>query len=356
MTGFAIPYEADDFPPGVPAAGQLPCSWSGLLRSAISLAGSTVGSGRIRSSWLPGTALEFAWRAALVGANLRQHRRHMRPLLQTAQYRRLDPSEKGAVSFFLGQVSAKHFAEHILHAPVFARVDEAMQAAGLPLTGRRPDFYGWGPTVGVFAIEAKGRSGLWSNPTMQKAKQQAQDLPPVLGGGAHSAVAHMAYFERREWKAWLLDPPLRRRQGNGPSLEAVLIAYYQPFARLLDERAAGNVAGHDGAVYDMAELPEVDLRIGLRRDLREAFVLPGLTDEERGAKLRLGLADLRRELTSQENLAQHVAVSLQRAAQLAEDEDDTGRSAGADGVLLEAGPSWNPEVMALEPSERRPSR
>jgi len=109
-------------------------------------------------------------------------------------------------------------------------------------------------------------------------------------------------------------------------------------------------------MYDMAELPDADLRIGLRQELREAFVLPGLADEARGAKLRLGLAGPPGEFPPQEDLTQHVALSLQRAARLAEDENDTGRSAGADGVLLEAGPSWNPEVMALEPSERRPSR
>ncbi len=43
----------------------------------------------------------------------------------------------------------------------------------------------------------------------------------------------MAYFQRREWKAWLQDPPPHRRQGEVPSLESAPFAYYQPFARLL---------------------------------------------------------------------------------------------------------------------------
>lgn len=33
-------------------------------------------------------------------------------------------------------------------------------------------------------------------------------------------------------------------------------------------------------------------------------------------------------------------------------EVDSGRSAGADGVLIEAGDSWRPDVMLLEPRER----
>lgn len=354
MSRFVIPYEANDFAARVPSLGQLPCSWPGLLRSAISLAGSTLGSSRSGLSWLPGIALEFAWRAALVGANLRQRPRRGKPLLQTSQYRALDPSEKSAVSFFLGQVSAKHFAEHLLRAPIFCRVDEAMQAGGLPLLGRRPDFYGWGPRVGVFAIEAKGRSGIWNNHTMQKAKKQAQDLPRLLGGGSHAAIAHMAYLERREWKAWLLDPPLSRQEEDGPRLEAVLLAYYRPFAQLLEERGTGDASTHDGATYDMAELPEVDLRIGLRRDLRQALTLPGFADRERGAKLRLGFGSLEVEPVAPEYLAEEQFITLERAEQAAEEEADTGRSAGTDGILLEAGGSWSSDAMALEPAERHP--
>ena len=270
---------------------------------------------------------------------------------QTGQYRSLDPSEKGAVSFFLGQVSAKHFAEHLLAAPVFARVDAAMQAAGLPLTGRRPDFYGWEPTVGALAVEAKGRSGIWSNHTMQQAKKEAQLLEPVLGGGGHAAVGHMAYFERREWKAWLLDPPPQRRQGPGPSLESVLVAYYRPFERLLAERGAGRVDVLAGAECDMAELPEVDVWLGLRRDLRAAFTQEGLADEGRGAKLKLALAGLGGADGQGEAFAQ-VGLRLDRAARLAEEETAERRSAGADGLLLQAGPSWDPELMSLEPDQR----
>ena len=212
-----------------------------------------------------------------------------RPLLQSDQYRGLDRSEKGAVSFFLGQVSAKHFAEHLLGSPVFTRVDEALEVAGLPVIGRRPDFHGYGPRVGVFATEAKGRSGIWNAKLMRDAKAQALNLPPVLGGGPHRAVAHAAYFERRQWKARIEDPPPTRLQ-RGPSVEAVLYAYYRPLVLLLEERDGPDFE-LDGEIYAMAELSEVDLRIGVRRDLLSA---------------------------------------------------DSGRSVGADGVLLLAGRAGSP--------------
>lgn len=364
MTGFCIPYEASNFPPGFPAAGEWPCSWPALLRAAVSLAGSTPGAGSAVAAWLPGASLEYAWRIALMGANLRQVRprgsARARALRQTDQYRALDPSEKGAVSFFLGQVSAKFFAEHLLGASVFARVDESMQVAGLPLKGRRPDFHGWSPALGeVFAIEAKGRSGLWNNHTMLQAKKQACLLPPVLGGGLHTAVAHMAYFERREWKAWMLDPPPQRQRGTGPSLEAVLFAYYRPFARLFAERDSGEVAVVADVEYDVASLPEVDVRIGLRRDLRAALAQDGLTDEGRGTKLRLSLAGvepgiglLSEPQQARQALVEQSQSARERALGLAVLETMARQSVGTDGVFLQVGPSWDDDIMSIEPEQR----
>lgn len=261
---FHIPYETAGFSARVPGQGRLLCSWPALLRSALMLSGSTAGAGRFGTSWLPGVTLEYLWRVALVGANLKQQR-GIRPILQTDQYRGLDRSEKGAVSFFLGQVSAKHFAEHLLGSPIFTRVDEALEVAGLPVTGRRPDFHGYSLAGDVFATEVKGRSGTWTTKLMRDAKAQATRLPPILGGWAHRNVAHVAYFQRFQWKARMEDPP-RSRQGGGPSVDAVLYAYYRPLATLLRERE-GQSTQFAGAEYAMAELPDVDLRLGLRRDL-----------------------------------------------------------------------------------------
>lgn len=186
---------------------------------------------------------------------------------------------------------------------------------------------------------------------MERAKEQAQLLPRVLGGGPHMAMAHMAYFEWREWKAWLQDPPPQRGQGAGPSLESVLFAYYRPFERLLAERGAGEVEVVVGVEYDMAELPEVDVRLGLRRDLRAAFEVPGLADEGRGSKLRLALA-VEDAFPEPEASAEQARAALNRAARIVDEETDSRSSAGGDGVLLQAGSSWDPEAMVLEPNQR----
>lgn len=268
-------------------------------------------------------------------------------MLQSDQYRGLDRSEKGAVSFFLGQVSAKHFAEHLLGSPVFTRVDEALEVAGLPVIGRRPDFHGYGPRVGVFATEAKGRSGIWNAKLMRDAKAQALNLPPVLGGGPHRAVAHAAYFERRQWKARIEDPPPTRLQ-RGPSVEAVLYAYYRPLVLLLEERDGPDFE-LDGEIYAMAELSEVDLRIGVRRDLLSAATAE-LSPEGRGAKLRLLIGEP--GYPEESDLLAAAALALDGGLARAGMEVDSGRSVGADGVLLLAGRAWEPRVMLMEPGSR----
>jgi hypothetical protein len=342
---FTIPFDTAGFPSGFPRSGRLPCSWPALLRSALLLSGSTPGAGRTATGWLPGTALEFLWRAAVVGANLRQLGDN-RPLLQSDQYRGLDPSEKGAVSFFLGQVSAKHFAEHLLGSPIFTRVDSALQVAAMPVIGRRPDFYGYGPTVGVFATEAKGRSGLWTAKLMRDAKTQARTLPPILGVGGHRAVAHAAYFQGRQWKARIEDPPLKLRE-RGPRVEALLYAYYRPLIPLLQERAADDYAVGD-TVYAMANLPEVDLHLGLRRDLLIAATAD-LPAEGRGAKLRQ-LVDAPDPVGNSELLPATALVGARRDR--SEHETDTGVSVGADGVVLLVGSAWRSEVMQKEPGSR----
>lgn len=340
---FHIPYETAGFSAGFPGQGRLYCSWPALLHSAVMLSGSTAGAGTFGTSWLPGIALEYLWRAALVGANLKQQRGTC-PLLQTDQYWGLDRSEKGAVSFFLGQVSAKHFAENLLNSSIFTRVDEALEVAGMPVTGRRPDFYGYSPAGGVFATEAKGRTGMWNIKLMRDAKAQATLLPPVLGSGTHHSIAHVAYFERFEWKARLEDPPRPHWGEDGPSVAAVVYAYYSPLAALLQERE-GQPAQLEGAEYAMAELPEVDLRVGLRQDLFAVVSNLDVSPERRGAELKTLLAESG-HLTEEGILTGKVAQERVRS------EVDSGRSVGADGVLLEAGDAWRSEVMLLEPRER----
>jgi hypothetical protein len=305
-----IPYSARDFPAAIPATGDLVAPWPRLIRAAVSLYGSAPGISPSATPASPGpTRLEARWRSALVLANLRRDGFNYVP---SSAFWRLDPSEKGAVSFFLGQVSAKVFAEDLLGAPVFARVDECLSYAGLPLAGQRPDFLAWGAALGSYAVEVKGRSPGTSVSTLDWTtwKAQAAALPLVLGGGsATSAVAHLGVFRRRDdvWIAELLDPP--QQPEDGVPVASLLAAYYAPLARLLD---VADSERHDraGQTYLLTVLDDAGLRFGLREDVVE--VLPALMANVPGTSDRL----------------------LQLLREDAPDiDDDDHLSAGADGSL-----------------------
>ncbi len=63
-----------------------------------------------------GRALEFQWRAAMIRASIQFGPRYY---LRSPHYARLDPSEKGAVSFFLGQARSQSAT------PAWAAVESA---------------------------------------------------------------------------------------------------------------------------------------------------------------------------------------------------------------------------------------
>ncbi|MHB8273392.1 MAG: hypothetical protein ACYDC9_01265 [Dermatophilaceae bacterium] len=130
-------------------------------------------------------------------------------------------------------------------------------------------------------------------------------------------------------------------------MEALLYAYYRQLIPLLQERAAEDFRLGD-AVYAMAQLPEVDLHLGLRRDLLSAATAE-LPPEGRGAKLRhlLDAADFL-ENSELPSAAAAVGALGDRSAYEAE----TGVSLGADGVVLVAGSTWRPDVMVREPGDR----
>jgi hypothetical protein len=200
--------------------------------------------------------------------------------------------------------------------------------------------------VGTVGVESKGRTGMWNIKLVDGAKRQAQALPTPLGGGAHIAYAHVAYFRRHEWRALLADPP-RIRRSPAPSVGSVLTAYYQPIVELLLERGPIQ-ARRDDTEFALIEMPEADLRLGLRRDLFE--VASQASVPERGTHI---LRLLTGQMTDVgEPVEPEASEDLYTESALASREAELRRSVGADGVFLEVGENWAPSVMQLEPEER----
>jgi hypothetical protein len=128
-------------------------------------------------------ALEMKWREAMARASVPAGARYF---YKSNSYRRLAPSEKGAVSFFLGQAQAKLFAHDFFQVDKFLAYDHYLEYRRLPRVGSRLDFLGFRGTQTTIAVEAKGRSGATTPRRSKPAKKQAESIP----GDRRSPAAH----------------------------------------------------------------------------------------------------------------------------------------------------------------------
>ena len=122
---------------------------------------------------------EAVFRWSMVRMALEQRGPRGFKLRRTDAFKSLDPTEKGAVNYFLGMVFCKLFAAELLDTPWLLHLDVfRAQLDPRTLQGRsRPDLVGKHSSSGAWhAFECKGRASVPSQPEKNKAKAQAQRL------------------------------------------------------------------------------------------------------------------------------------------------------------------------------------
>ncbi|PYE19550.1 hypothetical protein DFR67_103463 [Williamsia limnetica] len=261
-----IPYRLHDFRPiaGVHAMGRVKVNRADLLRASATIGVTPFG----RSANRAPTVTELLWRVAMADANLYEDGHHWR---RSDSYTFLNPTEKGAVSYFLGQVQAKIVAETIFQVSTFAQFESYLQARGIPLRRSRPDFIGFDDSGSVFlTVEAKGRFGTRpSNTEIASAKLQSQAINP---GGSYPndfVYAHVSYFQDDHWNADLYDPPAARK-GQNLDIQHAMFAHYWPTVSAINERTQSGFesTGMDSRLaqfddFRTAMFPEVGIAIGV---------------------------------------------------------------------------------------------
>ena len=158
-------------------------------------------------------ALEMQWRMAMIRAAVPPGPRYF---YRSRSYERLAPSEKGAVSFFLGQAQAKLFAYDFFGISKFVAYDHYLEHLRIPRARTRPDFLGFRGTRTAITVEAKERSGGYPASLIEDAKKQAESITPITGYPPPTTYVHLAYFWGDEWCAYLEDPPRRPNAQDGP--------------------------------------------------------------------------------------------------------------------------------------------
>lgn len=243
-----IPYTSRDFPSGtVAGTGILPIEWDDLLWAAL-----TVGRPNTAYVLAYGDAsyYEALFRLSLVRMALEQ-RRYSRSLHRTDAYQSLDPTEKGAVTYFLGMGVCKLFASAFLYTPWLLHLDVFRDQLDPVLrSGRsRPDLVGQDNKGAWHAFECKGRSSIPKEEDQRKAKTQAQRLVRVDSTDCSLHVGAISYFRQDALEFHWRDPDpedkamLQPIEVNQP--EDAWLYYYAPALALATAELTGARANVD---------------------------------------------------------------------------------------------------------------
>jgi len=263
------------------------------------------------------SAFEITYRAALVYANLRESPKGI--LTRSSAYDGLDPSEKGAVSYFLGITLAKLFANRLLSVPWLLHLDVYRQQLQPILAGKtKPDFVGLNAAFDWVVLEAKGRTNEYEDSVLQRAKLQTQQLTTIQGSQPVLRAGCLAYFSAGNLQFAIQDPKGEHRRRKIPDLpltkDALIKAYYRLFQAWLQEVTSVQTEEIDGRRYRLLALPDFELSIGLPLDLDERLIA--------------------REPAKDQHLRKD------------------NEFIGADGLFVRVGTVWSSEKMRMEPQAR----
>lgn len=140
-----------------------------------------------------------------------------------------DPTERNYLSNRLGRAIADYLSKDIYKAKYTHSYECAMVAAGIPLTGKRPDFYCDTGTQ-AFAVEAKGFSvPSVSDNAMETHKTQSASGPILV----NFTVASVAFNLYNQPKVKFYDPPSDNLTYNEDLNRLLRAQYYTTILTLI---------------------------------------------------------------------------------------------------------------------------
>ena len=309
-TALQIPYESEAFPPGSASntTGYLAVSWGEVLWAAV-----TIGRPNTHSVFQQAEASyhEALFRISAVRLALEQRSPKGSRLWRTDAYKRLDPTEKGAVSYFLGMTFCKVFAARLLQTPWLLHLDVFRQQVGAVLAQRsRPDLLGQhAVTQAWHSFECKGRASAPSATDKAKAKAQAQRIVSVGGSPCALHVAAFTFTRSDILEFYWRDPPAKGPPIEIPEVEGVWRWHYQPVVELWRRHSTG-LAG------ELVRIDQLDISVGIHPLITESL--------------------------QKEDWARAHAQARQLGPQLRE------MGYQADGIVIHAGESWTRRFRPTE--------
>lgn len=244
-----IAYQTEAFPAGMitNGKGNLSVSWDELIWAAV-----TVGRPNRAHVLAHGDAsfYELLFRLSMIRMTLEQTGQRAIRLQRTTAARTLDPSEKGAINYFLGLVVCKLFAAKCLNTPWLLHLDVFRPQLDVVLSGRsRPDLVGHEAKANRWhAFECKGRLSAPDGGAKRRAKAQAARLISVGGTPCTLHVGAITYFRQEVLHFYWRDPePDKKREIQLGNPAEAWRHYYQPIAAgIAQGQKSSPPSGHRG--------------------------------------------------------------------------------------------------------------
>ena len=263
------------------------------------------------------SAFEIVYRSALLLANLEMSKRQK--IAKSSAYRNLDPSEKSAISYFIGLTCAKLLAQELFGVSWLMHLDvyRAILRPQLEPGASRPDLVGRDRSRRWLAFEAKGRSDAVARSDKNKAKGQVDQLSRVGDEPVYLGVGLISYFNSgNKLEVFLKDPPTDRGFSLNIDAGVLFKDYYKLFIDLVDsEYGRVERVSFGGRHYLVKHIRESDTRIGIDQELYNH----GKREDGK-------------------ELFERVALSLPASAN--EAHEVTGPLAGEDGIYVDVGRQW----------------
>jgi hypothetical protein len=215
---------------------------------------------------------DYVYRVGIVLANLALDLNGA--LVKSPAYNNLDPSEKSAISYFLGLIFAKVNSAEFLDTPWLMHLDvyQDLYPAETWKGNKRPDLFGLNRRRDWVVIESKGRTGGFDAEAFKTAKSQTRNIKKIDGAYPGLRIATELFFRSEQVSIRLEDPP--DFDENAPDLEIpmerFLMDYYRPLLELVSRPGDDSKSRPDMLSRTIEELDiTVSMPLGLIQILRE---------------------------------------------------------------------------------------
>lgn len=262
-----VKYRAKNFPrhfgPSFSGKHDLNVTWEEMVWAAITMGKPGVGF-LLAHGWH--SVSDIVVRSHTVYANLRYSQGFM---AQSSLYGALDPTEKGATSYFMGMLAAKVLSARLLDVPWLFHLSMLGPLGGSATlaSNSEPDLIGLTRSREWVIAEAKGRTGGYSASAMSAAKLQTRQLRRINGHLPRLRVAVQAFFNAR--MEWAIEDPEEydeTARDLDVDLETALERYYSAAMAATEHSDARSIGNRK---FLVRTLPEIGVTVAFDVEVRE---------------------------------------------------------------------------------------